>query len=83
MRAAVIGGGSWGRRSRSVSQQRARLIVWAHDQDVAVALSEKHENPKYLPGLALPEKSPARTISPLFERGGDRGRGEPSHVRAR
>ena len=57
MRAAVIGGGSWGTALASVLGQNGHdTIVWAHDRDVAAALAAKHENPKYLPGLTLPEK---------------------------
>src|SRR5207249_7755674 len=56
-RAAVIGGGSWGTALASVLGQNGHdTIVWAHDRDVAAALAAKHENPKYLPGLTLPEK---------------------------
>ncbi|TMA29137.1 MAG: NAD(P)-dependent glycerol-3-phosphate dehydrogenase [Deltaproteobacteria bacterium] len=57
MRAAVIGGGSWGTALASVLGGNGHeTVVWAHAPDVARALSERHENPKYLPGLALPDK---------------------------
>ena len=57
MRAAVIGGGSWGTALAAVLGWNGHdTIVWAHDQEVASALTEKHQNPKYLPGLQLPER---------------------------
>ncbi|MCA1829273.1 MAG: NAD(P)H-dependent glycerol-3-phosphate dehydrogenase [Myxococcales bacterium] len=57
MRAAVIGGGSWGTALASVLGQNGHdVTVWCHDGDVAAALTEKHQNPRYLPGLPLPEK---------------------------
>src|SRR5262245_2057456 len=55
MRAAVIGGGSWGTALASVLAGNTwDVVVWSHDPQVAVALGERHENPKYLPGLPLP-----------------------------
>ncbi len=55
MRAAVIGGGSWGTALASVlAGNGSEVMVWSHDPEVAVALSERHENTKYLPGLPLP-----------------------------
>src|SRR5712691_11671240 len=55
MRAAVIGGGSWGTALASVLAGNGwDVVVWSHDPEVAVALGERHENPKYLPGLPLP-----------------------------
>jgi glycerol-3-phosphate dehydrogenase (NAD(P)+) len=57
MRAAVIGGGSWGTALASVLGVNGHdTIVWAHDAESARALTEQHENPKYLPGLKLPDK---------------------------
>jgi glycerol-3-phosphate dehydrogenase (NAD(P)+) len=57
MRAAVIGGGSWGTALASVLGGNGHdTIVWAHDVESARALNELHENPKYLPGLKLPHK---------------------------
>src|SRR5229473_1471519 len=57
MRAAVIGGGSWGTALASVLGQNGHdTVVWAHDKEVARALTEKHHNPKYLPGLQLSER---------------------------
>jgi glycerol-3-phosphate dehydrogenase (NAD(P)+) len=55
MRAAVIGGGSWGTALASVLGNNGHdVTVWAHDADVAQALAVRHENPRYMPGLPLP-----------------------------
>jgi glycerol-3-phosphate dehydrogenase (NAD(P)+) len=55
MRAAVIGGGSWGTALASLLGVNGwEVVIWSHDPDVAVALGERHENPRYLPGLPLP-----------------------------
>ena len=57
MRAAVIGGGSWGTALATVLGWNGHdTIVWAHDQEVARALTETHQNPKYLPGMQLSER---------------------------
>jgi glycerol-3-phosphate dehydrogenase (NAD(P)+) len=55
MRAAVIGGGSWGTALASVLGHNGHeTVVWCHDEDSARSITEKHENTKYLPGLPLP-----------------------------
>ncbi len=55
MRAAIIGGGSWGTALASVLGNNGHdTIIWSHDESVARSLNELHENSKYLPGLQLP-----------------------------
>jgi glycerol-3-phosphate dehydrogenase (NAD(P)+) len=57
MRAAVIGGGSWGTALASVLAHNGHdAVVWCHDAESALSLSERHENTRYLPGLRLPDK---------------------------
>ena len=56
MRAAVIGGGSWGTALASVLGTNGHdTVIWSHDEAVARSLNERHENSKYLPGLQLPK----------------------------
>jgi glycerol-3-phosphate dehydrogenase (NAD(P)+) len=57
MRAAVIGGGSWGTALASVLVNNGHDVsVWSHDPEVARALAERHQNPKYLPDLPLSDR---------------------------
>jgi len=57
MRAAVIGGGSWGTALAAVLGNNGHdVTIWSFEEDVARALAEKHENPKYMPGIPLPQK---------------------------
>jgi glycerol-3-phosphate dehydrogenase (NAD(P)+) len=51
---AVLGGGSWGSTMASLVAPRNETILWARDPDVARSIEVDHENPKYLPGFALP-----------------------------
>ena len=56
MRAAVIGAGSWGTALASVLGANGHdTLVWSHDPEVAAAITERNENPKYLPDLPLPK----------------------------
>lgn len=50
----VIGGGAWGTALAQViaSGDRA-VLLWAHEADVVDAINETHENPLFLPGVAL------------------------------
>ena len=55
-RLAVIGGGAWGTALALVTRRAgSHPILWARDRDVAAAISERRENPFYLPGVALEE----------------------------
>jgi glycerol-3-phosphate dehydrogenase (NAD(P)+) len=55
MRVTVLGAGSWGTTVASLSAGRNPTLLWARDDDLAAAVNEKHENPDYLAGFALPE----------------------------
>jgi glycerol-3-phosphate dehydrogenase (NAD(P)+) len=55
MRAAVIGGGSWGTALASVLGGNGHdVTIWSYELDVAEALATKRENPRYMPGLQVP-----------------------------
>ena len=65
MRAAVIGGGSWGTALASVLGHNGHEVrVWAHDPAVAKSIDERHLNDKYLPGSLLPDKVRGTTALP-------------------
>jgi glycerol-3-phosphate dehydrogenase (NAD(P)+) len=53
-RLAIIGGGAWG-TTLSIVARRAgsNVVLWARDQDVVAWVNERHENPIFLPGIAL------------------------------
>ena len=51
---AVIGAGSWGTTVAAIAVQKAPTVLWARRQALAEALATTHENPDYLPGVALP-----------------------------
>jgi len=82
MRAAVIGGGSWGTALAAVLGHNGHdVTVWAHDADVARALADRHENPRYMPGLPLPARVTGTHDLPLALAGAELVVAvNPSHV---
>jgi glycerol-3-phosphate dehydrogenase (NAD(P)+) len=53
---AVLGAGSWGTAFAKVVADAGReVVLWARRPEVAGAIRDGHENPDYLPGVALPE----------------------------
>ena len=61
-RLAVIGGGAWGSALASVSARAgAGVVLWARDPNVVAAINERHENPPFLPGIALDPRITATT----------------------
>ena len=51
---AVIGAGSWGTTVAAIAAQKTATVLWARRPALAQALATTHENPDYLPGVALP-----------------------------
>jgi len=55
MKAAVMGAGSWGTTFAQVlCDAGTQTVVFSREPNVAKAISGMHENPDYLPGIALP-----------------------------
>ena len=53
-RLAVIGGGAWGSAlAAAAARAGAGVVVWARDPNVVAAINQRHENPLFLPGIAL------------------------------
>jgi glycerol-3-phosphate dehydrogenase (NAD(P)+) len=54
VRCAVIGGGAWG---TAIADRLARnghaVTLWARESDVVEAVNGRHENPRFLAGIAL------------------------------
>ena len=59
---AVLGAGSWGTALAAlVSRHGHPTVLWGRDAAVIEAIDRQHENPRYLPGIALPEALRATT----------------------
>lgn len=52
----VVGGGAWGTALASTcTRSGLPVTLWAYEQEVVEAMNNAHENPVYLPGIALPD----------------------------
>ena len=59
---AVLGSGSWGTALASLIARNGHpTTIWGRDADQVGAIARTHENPRYLPGIALPESLQAST----------------------
>src|SRR5438045_5823698 len=54
-RVTVVGGGSWGTAVAGLVSNNADTVLWVRRPDLADTIAERHENPDYLPGIALPD----------------------------
>lgn len=55
MTVAVMGGGSWGSAFAMVLADAGNdVLMWAREPEVARAVNDRHENPRYHPGVTLP-----------------------------
>jgi glycerol-3-phosphate dehydrogenase (NAD(P)+) len=54
---AVLGAGSWG-TALAIHLDRVGVPVrlWARDPELAASMGARRENPRYLPGAALPDR---------------------------
>ncbi|MGZ5403833.1 MAG: NAD(P)H-dependent glycerol-3-phosphate dehydrogenase [Nocardioides sp.] len=54
-RVAVFGAGSWGTAfSMVLADAGNEVTIWGRREEVCAAISERHENPDYLPDIRLP-----------------------------
>lgn len=62
IKACVLGAGAFGTAIASAMSVNCREVwLWSREPDVVEALATKKENPRYLPGIALPENVKAST----------------------
>ena len=54
VRVTVVGAGSWGTTVASLAAANTPTVLWSRRLDVAAAINDTHENPRYLPGFSLP-----------------------------
>jgi glycerol-3-phosphate dehydrogenase (NAD(P)+) len=53
-RIGIIGGGAWGTALAVTARRAGRdVILWAREAEVVAAINERHENPLFLPGIAI------------------------------
>jgi glycerol-3-phosphate dehydrogenase (NAD(P)+) len=53
---AVFGSGSWGTAfSIVLADAGNNVTMWARREELSAAINDDHENPDYLPGIALPD----------------------------
>ena len=72
MKAAVLGAGNWGTTFAQVlADAGTPVTIWARSAATASAITEGHENPRYLPGIALPRSLTATTDAAAAVDGAD------------
>lgn len=71
---AVLGAGSWGTALAAlIARHGLATTLWGWERDAAnvAAIAQQHENPRYLPGIALPTSLQASTDLAGTVRGAD------------
>jgi glycerol-3-phosphate dehydrogenase (NAD(P)+) len=60
---AIVGGGAWGTAlSIHLARKGDAVRLWMREADLVTRMRERHDNPVYLPGIAVPE-----TVVPFVE----------------
>ena len=54
-RVAVVGAGSWGTTVAALLAPKGDVVLWARDPGLGEQIDAAHENPRYLPGIKLPD----------------------------
>jgi glycerol-3-phosphate dehydrogenase (NAD(P)+) len=81
-RVAVIGAGSWGTAlANLLARKGVDTVLWSHEPEVAVAIQERHLNPRYLSEVQLDPRLRATADIAEASRGADVVLSvSPSHV---
>jgi glycerol-3-phosphate dehydrogenase (NAD(P)+) len=62
MKLAVLGAGSWGTALAALATRSGHeVVLWGRDAEAIAAIDARQQNPRYLPGIALPETLHATT----------------------
>lgn len=61
IRAAILGGGSWGTTVASLVARNVPATIWARSADTVDEINTKHSNERYLPGARLTQGLRATT----------------------
>jgi len=71
-RLAIIGAGAWGTALALVARRAGSdVAIWARGAEIAEAIRDRHENPVYLPGIALDSAVAAATDPVMAVAGAD------------
>ena len=81
-RIGVIGAGAWGTAlAKYLAEKGLDTRLWAYEREVVDAINRQHENPVFLPGVALPPSLVATgLLTDLIERSEGLLFAVPSHV---
>jgi len=61
-RVAVLGAGSWGTALAALITRHGHpTTLWGRDRATVAAIAQRRENPRYLPGIVLPDELAATT----------------------
>jgi len=61
IRAAILGGGSWGTTVASLVARNVPAVLWARSTDTVAEINDRHSNERYLPGARLTQGLRATT----------------------
>src|ERR1041384_1402032 len=77
----ILGAGSWGTAlAIHLARSRRRVVLWAHDPEVASEIGRRGINTKYLPGHEIPrDVRVTSTLAEALEPAGDVLLVVPSH----
>lgn len=71
IRAAILGGGSWGTTVASLVARNVPAMLWARSAETVDEINTKHSNERYLPGARLTQGLRATTSIEEAVRGAD------------
>ena len=61
IRAAILGGGSWGTTVASLVARNVPAVLWARAADTVAEINDRHSNERYLPGARMTQSLRATT----------------------